>query len=260
MYGRNISERDPASYQGTRVAVLDRNASYRNQVLPTRAALPQQSTGPRHLPHVTGYDRQLSISFLCRCANPTRHGDAWSPGRSTGECYSGIPPRDTTGTRLTWEEGMHRSFDILGKDYARDEEVESTEKHIFSSETLRLLEKQAQNSKWAHERGLAQRFIPHDAIWYGRTNPKGCYIGPAPEDPDAVFIGAHGGYRPGPTASAQGTRLQGRSTTLGHTWGASQVNRSDSSSTQQQGRSTTMDHSWGASQTDRGSSYSHSRR
>jgi hypothetical protein len=260
MYGRNTSERNPASYQGTRIAVPDRNASYRNQVPPTRAAQPEQSTRTRHLPHFTGYDQTLEESgFVCRCGNPTRHGDAWSPTRG-GECYDGIPRRDITGARITWDEKTHRTLDVIGRDYAVDEEIQMAERQVYDADTLRGLDKVERNGKWAKERGLVRMFIPHDAIWHGQTNPKGCRIGLAPEDPNAVSIGAHGGYRPGPTASAQGTRLQGRSTTLGHTWGASQVNRSGSNSAQQQGRSTTMGHSWGASQVDRGSSYTHGRR
>jgi hypothetical protein len=258
MYERNTSERDSTIHQGTRVAVPYRHASSRSQVPPTKAAQPQEAPDTRHLPHFTGYHRILYTVFLCRCRHPARHGDAWSPRRG-GECYDGIPRRDTTSTRITWEEKTHRIFDILGKDFAGKEELEMAERQVYHADTLRALDQQDRNSNWAEARGLAKRFIPHDAIWHGQSNPKGCRIGCAPEDPNAVFVGANGGYRPGPTASAQGTRLQGRSTTLGHTWGASQVNRTGSSSTQQQGRSTTMGRSWEESQVDRGTSYTHGR-
>jgi hypothetical protein len=84
----------------------------------------------------------------------------------------------------------------------------------------------------------------------------------APDDPDVVVIGSDGGYRPGPTASAQGARIQGRAPILGHSWGASQVNRggSPTQDAPPQGRPTTLGHSWGVSEVDRGGSYTQSRR
>jgi hypothetical protein len=223
MYGRNGSDYDRVIYRGTRVAVPNRHVSSRSQ------AQPQQSGNSRHLPHYTGYDRSLTVTYVCRCAKPVRHGDAWSRTNEPSERYDGIPRRDTTGTRITWEEANHRGLDILGKDYANTEELDDTIRQVYHSDTIRELERQRQKEDWARERDLAIPGIPFDAIWHGRTNPKGCMILPPPETPGSVFIGAHGGYRPGPTASAQGTRLQGRATTLGHSWGASQVNRGGSS-------------------------------
>jgi hypothetical protein len=261
MNERNGSENDRAGYQGTSIAIPAHPASHRSQVQPTRTAQPPQSASRRNQPHLTGYDRELHTCFTCRCGNPTKHGDAWTPVRGK-ECYDGIPRRDTTGTRITWEEEMHRALDILGKDYASANEMESTIRQVYNADTARAMEKIIRNGEWAQRRGLCRTGLPHDAIWHGRTNPKGCDVLLPPEHPDAVFIGATGGYRPGPSASAQGTRLQGRSTTLGQSWGASEVNRRGSSTQniQPQGRSTTLGHFWGTSQVKRGGSSTHGRR
>jgi hypothetical protein len=186
-----------------RIALPNRNASSASQTQP------QQSGNRRNHPHSTGYNRSLEVNFVCRCPNHARHGDAWSPRATSGESYDGIPRRDTTDTRITWEESTHRALDILGKDYASMEEIADATRQIFDADTTRKLGRKERNAKWAMERGLVGASgIDHDAIWVGRINPKGCMILSAPDDPDVVFIGSDGGYRPGPTASAQGTRIQ----------------------------------------------------
>ena len=134
---------------------------------------------------------------------------------------------------------MHRRLDVLGKDYANLDEIDSPQiwAQIYDAETTRALQQAYNNARWLEEAGAyVTRGIGHDAIWHGRVNPKGCYIFPPPETPDLVVVGAHGGYRPGPTASAQGTRLQGRATTMGLTWGASQIDRRGASSRGGRGR------------------------
>jgi hypothetical protein len=157
MYGRNGSDYDRVRYQRTRVAVPNRHVASRSQ------AQPQQSGNRRHLPHYTGYDQSLTVVYICRCANPVRHGDAWSKTNDPAERYDGIPRRDTTGTRITWEEIMHRSLDILGKDYANTRELKDTNRQVYHPDTVRELERQRRKGDWAQERGLVINGIPYDA-------------------------------------------------------------------------------------------------
>jgi hypothetical protein len=217
------------NYHGTRVAVPSRNAIYSNQVLLTRVGQQAQPGTTRNLTHRTGYNCDVEGGILCRCANPNSHGDAFTDPES-GERYDGIACRDTTGKRMTPEEEAHRALDLLGKDHANREELRSIESQLYDAATLQAKQQQHRNTEWAKARGLTRSGVPHDVIWHGRINPKRCLVMPAPETPGAVFIGPQGGYRPGPTASAQGTRLQGRATTLGYSWGASRINNQSTSS------------------------------
>jgi hypothetical protein len=129
---------------------------------------------------------------------------------------------------MTWEVAAHRILNALGKDSAYSDEQERVWPQVFNKETVRLLQREKWNGDWSLRRGLCRMGIDHDAIWHGQVNPKRIEILPPPETPGLVMIGPHGGYRPGPTESVNGTRLQGRPTTLGLTWGASQINREGS--------------------------------
>mgnify|MGYP003624090428 FL=1 len=201
------------------------SSSSRNPVQHTVVAQqPQRSTAVRNQPHITDYEPYRYNSRVCRCACPIRHGDAWTP-RSSGERYDGIARRGLRGQRLTWEDAMHRILDALGKDSAYSDEQERVWPQVFNEETVRLLQQTNLNGDWSLQRGLCRFGVDHDAIWHGRVNPKRVEILPPPETPGLVMIGPHGGYRPGPTESVNGTRLQGRPTTLVPTWGASQTNR-----------------------------------
>jgi hypothetical protein len=254
-------------YYGTRTAVPPRNPAYNNQVLPTRVVQQHQQQQPerqpaanRNQPHFTGYDRLMHKTWVCRCASPNRHGDAYTPCKSS-ECYGGIPRRDLAGVRMSWEEHIHRQLDVLGKEHASHEEIRSTEAQVFHADTAQALEQLERNYQWALQRGIPIPWgIPHDAIWHRWVNPKHVIVIPPPETPGVVFLGPQGGYRPGPTASAQGTRLRGRATTLGMSWGASQMNNGDGSSSG--GRPTSMGQAWpgGAGQTDGEGYYSQGRR
>jgi hypothetical protein len=220
---RNESQTDRSSYQGTMIAAHDCYASSRDQSQPTRLTQQQEPIASgRRQPHATSYDRFIARLFVCRCASPMSHGDAYTEIASR-ERYDGIPRRDTTGRRMTWEEEMHRLLDAVGKDYASRDELPHIYTQVYQADTARMLHQKDRNFQWALERGVGKRFIPHDVIWHGSVNPTGCRIGPRPEQEGEVFVSANGGYRPGPSASAQGTRLQGRCTTLGYTWGASQI-------------------------------------
>jgi hypothetical protein len=160
MYGRNESENDRAKYQGTRIALPNRNASSASQTQP------QQSGNRMNRPHFTGYDRSLEVNLVCGCPNPARHGNAWSPRATSGESYDGIPRRDTTDTRLTWEEYTHRALNILEKDHASMEEIAGATRQIFNADTTRRLGRKGRNAKWAMERGLVGASgIDRDAIW-----------------------------------------------------------------------------------------------
>ncbi|KAH7082730.1 hypothetical protein BKA63DRAFT_137029 [Paraphoma chrysanthemicola] len=130
---------------------------------------------------------------------------------------------------MSWDEEIHRKLDILGKDNATKEELDTTSDRVYHPDTLRAHNARGRNQDWALARGLTIKGLPHDVMWHGWHNPLNIYVLPPPETPDLAVISAQGGYRPGPTASAQGTRLQGRPTTLGLTWGASQSNRGGSS-------------------------------
>jgi hypothetical protein len=219
---RNESRINQSSYRATNIAGNDGFTSTRPQLHPTIITTQQRSAAlVRHQPHYTGYDRSLESYHVCRCANPRSHGDAYSHPAS-GERSDGIPRRDLTGRRMTGEEEDHRLLDALGKDYASRAELYSVRGQIYHPDTLRALNSKRRNADWARARGLTVRVLPHDAIWHGRVNPKGCRIDTDPASEGACYVGANGAYRPGPTASAQGTRLQGRSTTLGLSWGASQ--------------------------------------
>jgi hypothetical protein len=222
MNRRNESRISQSSYRATNIAGNDGFTSTSPQLHPTIITTQRQSTAPvRHQPHYTGYDRSVEIYYLCRCANPSSHGDAYSEIASS-ERYDGIPRLDLAGRRMTCEEEEHRLLDAVGKDRANREELESVRSQVYHPDTARALDNKDCNVEWALARGYTRRGLAHDAVWHGRVNPKGCDVCPDPASEGAAFVGANGAYRPGPTASTQGTRLQGRSTTLGYSWGASQ--------------------------------------
>lgn len=215
----------PVRHEPTRVAVPERNALCNNQALPTRVAQQTPPATARHVPHYTGYDPAVENGVVCRCVNPVRHGDAFSTPE-TSERYNGLVRRDQQGNRMTMDEVHHRRLDILGKDSATREELDSVNAFVFHTETAKQLDKQKRHNEWANKQPHlnVRNGIAFDAIWYGRKNPKGCFILPPPETPDLVMIGPEGGYRPGARASAQGSGVQGRATRLGLTWGESQLN------------------------------------
>lgn len=215
MSGRNRTVFDPRVSTPTRIVISGRDPlPPRNTIQHTRVSGHQQSTARRNQPHNTRYDRSLTQKEVCRCANPSRHGDAYTIVGSL-EQYDGIPRRDRSGTRMTWEEEMHRSLDVLGKDRATKDEIKTSWSRVYDDTTFRALELQ-------HREILSYPTIgqvPHDAIWHGAFNPGRCSVGLRPEHPDDMWVGAQGMYRPGPTVSAQGTRLEGRHTVFsGRAW------------------------------------------
>ncbi|KAH5279349.1 hypothetical protein HBI23_049730 [Parastagonospora nodorum] len=200
-----------AGHVPTRVAVPERNALYNNQALLTRVAQQPPPETERHVPHYTGYDPAVENGVICRCANPVRHGDAFSTP-TTSELYDGLVRRDQQGNRMTMDEAHHRRLDVLGKDSATREEFESVNVFVFHTETVKQLDKQNRYHEWADKQPnlTVSNGIPFDAIWYGRKNPKGCYVLPPPETSNLVMIGPDGDYRPGARASAEGPRVQRR--------------------------------------------------
>ncbi|KAF2024311.1 hypothetical protein EK21DRAFT_79009 [Setomelanomma holmii] len=226
MSRRNFLSYSPSDYYPTRHVAPGRTGHSSDQMQHTHVAREQQQWNQ---PHYTGYNRFLEHAILCRCANPVGHGDAFS-NVSTSESYTGMPSRDLNAIKMSWDEEMHRLLDALEKDYATREEVRSVWSQVYHPDTVRALWQKHRNGEWAMARGITVRGVPHNVIWHGRVNPQNVGVMPLPETPGLVTIGPQGGYRPGPTASAQGTRLQGRPTTLGHTWGVNQINRGGSSS------------------------------
>ncbi|KAH3982413.1 hypothetical protein HBH98_011770 [Parastagonospora nodorum] len=200
-----------AGHVPTRVAVPERNALYNNQALLTRVAQQPPPETERHVPHYTGYDPAVENGVICRCANPVRHGDAFSTP-TTSELYDGLVRRDQQGNRMTMDEAHHRRLDVLGKDSATREELESVNVFVFHTETVKQLDKQNRYHEWADKQPnlTVSNGIPFDAIWYGRKNTKGCYVLPPPETSNLVMIGPDGDYRPGARASAEGPRVQRR--------------------------------------------------
>jgi hypothetical protein len=230
MYGRDRTPYYPGTYQHTRHTAPGRDAPPPGrEIQPTRVVQQQQPSPMRNQPHNVGYNQAVDNLGVCRCAHPASHNGAFTPIRNH-QAYDGISRRDRNGTRINWEEEAHKSLDALGKDRATEEEIRSVWAQVYDAETVRALEAKHHNMIWSRRRGISRKGIPHDVTWHGRRNPLICRILRAPEDPHAVFVGPQGGYRPGPTASATGTRLEGRATMLGHTWGASQLDRSEPSS------------------------------
>ena len=186
---------NPDVFQRTRIVVPERRPPPPgNQIQPTRVAEAQQTTTRRHQPHYTGYSRDLERGFLCRCADPVSHGDAFSLSQS-GEQYQGIAHRDPNGRRMSWGEEIHRILDALGKDYASLEEAHSTHvsRQVYNAETVQALQQERNNARWLRESGEHVRTsLPHDAIWHGRVNPRRCSVLPPPETPGLLVVGAHG--------------------------------------------------------------------
>ncbi|KAH7093562.1 hypothetical protein FB567DRAFT_176170 [Paraphoma chrysanthemicola] len=230
MYGRGFSGSHSGRYHDHRRGVPSGSAPPRNPVQPTIVAQQgqQRSKPVRHQPHITGYNRRLEGRKVCRCTHPASHGDAFSHTSSL-EQYVGYPVLGLDGQRMSWDEEMHRKLDALGKDYATEEELETTSDRVYHPDTLRADSARGRNNNWALARGLTIKGLPHDVVWHGRRNPLNVLIHPPPETPNLAVISNHGGYMPGPTAFAQGTRLPSLQTTLGLTWGASQFNRGGSS-------------------------------
>jgi len=214
-----------AGHVPTRVAVPERNTMYNNQALPTRVAQQTPPETERHVPHYTGYDPAVENGVICRCANPARHGDAFS-SPETGAQYDGIVRLDQQGNRISTDEALHRGLDILRKDSGTREELNSVKALVLHPETVKQLDKKKRHTEWAKTQPHVRVIngIPFHAVWYGPRNPKRCFILPPPDSPDLVIIGPEGGYRPGASASAQGSGVQGRATRLGLTWGESQIN------------------------------------
>jgi hypothetical protein len=255
----NLHGRNEHAYQPARVAIMNtrgHSQAIENTMQPTRVAVPN-SLQPtmvadqqrrRYQPHITGYERSLTDYAVCRCATPNSHNDAYTP-IATSERYDGIPRLSLSNTPLSWEEETHRKLDVLGRDRATLAEMETTWSRVYNAETTRLLEQQRRNGRWALERGLVVAGVPHDAIWHGSVNPKGCAVSPPPLSQGAVFVGAQGMWRPTGVPASQGQAARGRPTTMGLSWGASQYMPRDSPTQRQPAgrRPTTMGYPWGAS-------------
>jgi hypothetical protein len=86
------------SYNPTRI-VDPRGSVPKSQ--PTRTTTnnqPHRTTQP----HLTEYNRSGSIQSVCRCANPTSYGDAFTR-RDWIYCRRGRPTLSVTGEALGWE-------------------------------------------------------------------------------------------------------------------------------------------------------------
>jgi hypothetical protein len=218
MYGRSQTPHCSHSYHPTRNAGPGNAPPAPTQpIQPTRNAGQQRPTARRHRIHICGYDRENTTFDVCRCASPERHIGAYSFAEN-GKSTDDMQYRDRNGTIFTGDEDMHRFLDLLRTDRASNEDfrrLRALRAQLYDAETIRNMEEMDRNRKYLHERGMLSRCVPHDAMWYAPPNPKGCRVARAPDDPDALFVGVKGAYRP----------AQDRANRLGLTWGESQIRR-----------------------------------
>jgi hypothetical protein len=117
---------------------------------------------------------------------------------------------DLQSQELDWQEEMHRRLDVLGKDFATGPELHTTNSQVLHPDSVRALENQGQTLRRMRNGAGVKNVIPHDAIWYGPVNPKGCLVAPRPEQCHGMyFAGANGGWDPVTGRSIRGTPWRG---------------------------------------------------
>ena len=188
-------------------------------LVPQLAVVPQQQVVQRRQTrvHYTGYDRNFSDSKFCRCAQPETHGDVYSHAEVDNHAqYDGIRILDLQGQEIQREEYIQRCMDILGKDFVNSKyELRTVRAQVMHPDNIRAMDGQRETARRAAEIGEVRNGLPHDVIWYGPVNPKGCHIHPPPEQCDRSFIGASGSWDPRTGRAVNGPLLTGRESDWG---------------------------------------------
>jgi len=183
-------------------------------LVPQLAVVPQQQVVQRRQTrvHYTGYDRNLTDSQFCRCAQPETHGDAYShPEVNNHAQYDGIHILDLQGQEIPKEEYLQRCMDILGKDFVNSKyEIRAVRAQVMHPDSIRATDGQRETARRAAKTGEVRVGLPHDLIWHGPVNPKGCHIHPPPEQCEHNFIGASGSWDPVTGRAVNGLTMIGR--------------------------------------------------
>ena len=169
----------------------------------TPADDPKQTVVPYQQPvarrqtqcHYTGYIRDLTNLKVCRCENPGSHGETYSPNTDAA-AWHGVRKFDLQGLELDWRDWVHRSLDVLSKDYAVcNSDIRSVYQQVLHPDCIRALEGQEQTLRRMRSGAGVRMGIPYDTIWYGPVNPRGCMIISAPELCQSVhFTGSEGAW------------------------------------------------------------------
>jgi hypothetical protein len=180
-YGRGSSGYQPTSMRGAHPTAsynLTRSIGPRGNTVAPRLTGTITSNQPHRTtqPHLTEYNRSGSIESVCRCANPTSHGDAFTR-RDWIYSRHGRPTLSVTGEPLGWEESMHRLLDAAGKDKITKPERMALLHRVFDHNTAEDMLRHWRLATYAEHRVTFE--LEDNVIWHGRVNPRGLAMKPA---------------------------------------------------------------------------------
>jgi hypothetical protein len=118
---------------------------------------------------------------LCRCRDPTSHGDAFTRHTFTDNLRGLFVLTSSTSNppyvQIPWEDAMHALLDHLGKDFATIADQQSVIHLVFDYNTCKRLRKKC---KLVHgpKASKVKMWVEEDVQWWGQVNRWGWEVRP----------------------------------------------------------------------------------